>query len=127
MPGLEDRRIAPADLAKAVLMQQYFCVSNRVAGGLVKLILKEIFRLTNEPVVNKEHEFSVDGSGLPTSIKQNYENDCKAEKAKKGYGKMIAMVGTTYKLFSSVAFTGAPEDNESPYFEPLLSETAACY
>jgi hypothetical protein len=83
----------PSDLAKAVLMQQYFCVSNRTAEGLVKLfmekmgirnifsyktierayedplvvlILQEIFKLTQEPVKKKEHVFSPDGTGLPT-------------------------------------------------------------
>lgn len=144
----------PADLAKAVLMQQYFCVSNRVAEGLVKLfmekmrikgafsyktierayedplvtlILKEIFRLTQEPVKDKEHEFSVDGSGLPTSIKQNYENDCRKDGKRRGYEKMIAMVGSAYKLFSAYELAENPEDNESPYFSPLLVGTASCY
>lgn len=144
----------PADLAKAVLLQQYFQVSNRVAAGLVRLfmekmrirnsfsyktierayedplvtlILREIFRLTQEPVRDKEHEFSIDGSGLPTSIKQNYESECRDEKAKRGYEKMIAMVGTNYKLLAAVEFTEEPEDHESPYFEALLTTTAACY
>lgn len=144
----------PSDLAKAVLMQQYFQVSNRVAAGLVKLfqekmridnafsyktierayedplvtlILKEVFSMTQEPVKDKEHGFSADGSGLPTSTKQNYENDCRGEKAKRGYEKMIAMVGCTYKLFSAVAFADEPEEHESPYLETLLSETATHY
>lgn len=144
----------PSDLAKAVLMQQYFCVSNRTAEGLVKLfmekmgirnsfsyktierayedplvvlILQEIFRLTQEPVKEKEHVFGPDGTGLPTSMKQNWEDDRKKNHKGKGYEKMIAMVGCTYKLFSSLVITENPEDHESPYFEPLLAETAALY
>ncbi|MCS4542101.1 MAG: hypothetical protein HY929_07280 [Euryarchaeota archaeon] len=120
----------PSDSAKAMLMQQYFCASNRTAEGLVllfkekmriakafsyktierdyedplvTLILKEIFRLTQEPVSDKEEKFSPDGSGLPTSIKQNWEKDFRNGE-KKGYEKMIAMVGSTYKLFSAIVF-----------------------
>jgi len=144
----------PGELAKAVLMQQYFCVANRVAEGLVllfqekmrikqsfsyktierayedplvTLILREIFRLTQEPVRDKEHVFAPDGTGLSMSMKQNWENDCRSEKAKKGYEKLIAMVGCTYKLISAFELAEEPSDNESPYFEPLLVETASRY
>lgn len=144
----------PRGLAKAVLMQQYFSVSNRVAEGLVKLfmekmgiknvfsyktierayedplvtlILREIFRLTQEPVRDKEHVFSPDGTGLSMSMKQNWENDCRKRSEKKGYEKTIAMVGGTYKLFSAFELAEDPQDHESPYFEPLLAETTACY
>jgi transposase len=147
--------VSPRDLAKAILMQQYFGVSNRVAEGLVllfrekmrirntfsyktierayenplvTLILHEVFRMTQEPVNDREHSFGIDGSGLSTSIKQNWAKDknCKG-KATKGYEKMIAMVGTSYKLFSAVTFTENPRANESPYLEPLLMETAEIY
>lgn len=144
----------PADLAKAVLMQQYFSVSNRVAEGLVRLfkekmriknafsyktierayedplvtlILGEIFRMTQEPVSGREHVFAPDGTGLSRSMKQNWENDRRGRKTGKGYEKMIAMVGCTYKLLSAVEFPDNPEAHESPYFEPLLEETSACY
>lgn len=144
----------PTDLAKAVLMQQYFCVSNRIAAGLVKLfreklrlkdtfsyksierayeeplvtlLLKEIFRLTQEPVREKERVFSPDGTGVSTSTKQNWENDRRKGAQKKGYEKMIAMVGCTYKVFSAFEQTASPEDHESPYFGPLLAETNASY
>jgi transposase len=144
----------PADLAKVVLMQQYFCVSNRQAQGLsqlfaekmrlektfsyktierayedplVTLILREVFKLTGEPVRGREHVFAPDGTGLSTSMKQNYENDSRSGKVKKGYEKMVAMTGCTFKLFSAVRFADNSTDNESPYFEPLLAETAARY
>ncbi len=144
----------PADLAKAVLMQQYFGVSNRAAAGLVRLfmekmrikdafsyktierayddslvtlILDEIFRMTHEPVKDREHVFAPDGTGLSRSAKQNWENDRRSKKPKKGYEKMIAMVGCTYKLFSAVEFPENPEAHESPFFEALLSDTAASF
>jgi len=89
------------DVAKALLLQSYFGVSDRVAAGLVRLfkeklgianefsyktiergydpspvseILQEVFRLTNEYGNAKEDTFSVDGTGDPTSTKVNYES-----------------------------------------------------
>ncbi|MFQ5815713.1 MAG: transposase [Candidatus Hydrothermarchaeaceae archaeon] len=144
----------PADLAKAVLMQHYFSVSNRVAEGLVRLfmekmgiknafsyktierayedplvtlILREIFKMTQEPVRDKEHVFSPDGTGLSMSMKQNWENECRKDGEKRGYEKMIAMVGGTFKIFSAFELAENPQAHESPYFEPLLAETASCY
>ena len=89
------------DVAKALLLQTYFGVSDRVAAGLVRLfkeklgiadefsyktiergydpspvseILREVFRLTNEQGNAKETTFGVDGTGEPTSSKVNYES-----------------------------------------------------
>lgn len=91
----------PADIAKILLLQSYFGVSNRVAAGLVRVfkeklrisnefsyktiergydpspitvILQEVFRLTNEYGNSKETTFSTDGSGDPASMKVNYES-----------------------------------------------------
>lgn len=143
-----------SDEAKVILMQQYFCISNRVAAGYALLfkeklhlskvfsyktieraysdpevtqVLTEVFRLTQKPVSEKEHTFGPDGTGLSTSMKQNYENDRQSGKVHKGYEKLLVMVGCTYKLFSAFQFAASPVDNESPYFEPLLAQTAQCY
>ena len=91
-------------------MQQYFCVSNRVAAGYALLfkeklhldkvfsyktierayqdlqvtqILQQIFTLTQEPVCEREHAFGPDGTGLSTSMKQNYETDRQSGKVHK--------------------------------------------
>lgn len=147
-------RSSPIDQGKVVLLQQYFCISNGVAEGyavlfceklclkkvfsyktieraygdpLVSLILEEVFRLTHEPVKQKEHVFAVDGTGLSRSMKQNYENDRRSGRMKKGYEKLMAIVGCKYKLFSAFRLASNSVDNESPYFEPLLSETAGRY
>jgi transposase len=104
---------SPSDVAKALLLQSYFGVSNRVAAGLVDLfeeklgiskafsyktiergydpgpvtqILQEVFRLTNELGNSMEGTFSVDGSGDPTSMKANYESVRSEQKRKKGEG-----------------------------------------
>jgi hypothetical protein len=92
---------SPADIAKVMLMQSYFGVSNRVAAGLalvfkeklrlsdtfsyktiergydpgpVTRILQEVFKLTNEYGNANEDTFSFDGTGEPTSTKVNYES-----------------------------------------------------
>jgi transposase len=92
---------SPRDVAKVLLMQSYFGVSNRVAAGLalvfkeklrlsdtfsyktiergydpgpVTRILQVVFRLTNEYGNANEDTFSFDGTGEPTSTKVNYES-----------------------------------------------------
>ena len=144
----------PEDLAKAILMQQYFCVANRMAAGLVllfrekmgikqafsyktierayedpfvTLILNEVFKMTQEPVKELEKNFSADGTGLSTSMKQNWERDRNDEKKRAGYEKMVSMVGTTYGLISAVELPDNPAAHESPFFAPLLEETASSY
>ena len=144
----------PEDLAKAILIQQYFCVANRLAAGLVllfkekmgmkhtfsyktierayedplvTLILNEVFKMTQEPVKELEKNFSGDGTGLPTSMKQNWERDRDDEEKHAGYEKMVAMIGTTYKLISAVEFPENPMAHDSPFLGPLLQETAGSY
>jgi transposase len=136
---------SPFDLAKAVLLQQYFQCSNRVTEGLVELfkeklwieesfsyktlerayedpliilILKELFELSQEPT--KEKSMSLDGSGLPQSLKQNWERD-KKEGSTKDYLKLIASFGSETKLICSFTLVEGTA-NESPYFQPLVQQ-----
>ncbi len=101
----------PDDIAKAILMQQYLGMANRSTEGLVilfkekirlsttfsyktversyedpfvTLILNEVFKMTQEPISDKEHSFAIDGTCLPTSIKQNWENDKPKKTENKG-------------------------------------------
>lgn len=144
----------PEDLAKTILMQQFFGVANRTTAGLVllfkekmgikhafsyktierayddplvTLILNEVFRMTQEPVKEVEKNFSADGTGVPTSMKQNWERDKNGDGKQTGYEKMVAMVGTTYKLISAVEFPDPPTANEAQLLAPLLDETAGIY
>jgi len=137
------------DRAKAIMLQEYFEVSNRVAAGLVRvfkeklnirelltykdiersyenpyviLVLKLLFEKTNEAVRGKETEITGDGTGLATSIKQNYENDKGDEKKMRLYDRMVFMMGTEYKLLSAVEITEGTA-NEGPFIIPLLEET----
>lgn len=43
------------------------------------------------------------------------------------FEKIIGMVGIHTKIFSSIAVTGKPHDNESPYMEGLVIETSKRY
>jgi transposase len=150
LPGQQPK--SPFDLAKAVLIQQFYQVSNRVAAGLARLfkeklgleedltykdieraysnpdvqdILREVLRMSNEPIKGKEARFSIDGTGMETSIKQNYADDKGDEKKKAVYRMLISMVGVEYKMFSASAVNG-PGD-ESPFLIPLLEETAGIF
>lgn len=137
------------DKAKAILVQQYFQVSNRETAGLLllfkeKLNIKElmsyktverayenphvvlIFRLllekSNQPVIGKETRFAGDGTGIPTTIKHNYANDRGDFKQMKLYDRMICILGTEYKVISAVEVTDGT-GNESPFIKPLMQET----
>lgn len=139
------------DKAKAILIQQYFEVSNRVAAGLIKIlnvgiktdltykdieraysnphvlaIMCTIFDMCNEPVRDRETRFSIDGSGLPNSIKQNYANEKRDSNKVASYDMFIGMIGVRYKLFSAFDIVNG-NDNECPYLIPLLKETSQKY
>lgn len=141
------------DRGKAVMLQQYFECSNRVAAGLVKLfkekldikemltykdietayenpcvvlVLKLLFEKTNEPVKALETQFTGDGTGLTTSIKQNYANDKEDDKKIRLYDKMIGIVGVKYKMMSAVEITEGTA-NEAPFIVPLLEATNKLY
>ena len=97
------------DKAKAILMQQFFQCSNRVAEGFVKLFKEKLgikeyltykdierayenpevtliihvaHQLSNEPVKDNEKDFCIDGTGLPESSKQNYASEKDKRKGK---------------------------------------------
>jgi transposase len=144
------------DLAKALLMQQYFGTANRQTEGLVLLfkekvglrrafshktveraygredvraVLNEVFDLTVEVVADVETGLAVDGSGLPTSMKVNYE--AQKGKGNGGAGKRAAWehavttIGTDTKVLTAVAVLGRPEDSECPVLPDLLPAAGA--
>jgi len=141
------------NLAKAVMVQQYFETSNRVTAGLLRvlkeklnltedltykdierayenphviLIFKLLFEKTKEPVKHLEEGFTGDGTGMPTSIKQNYANDKDDVKKVRLFDMMIFTMGTEYKLLTGVEITRGPVD-ENPFIVPLLKETKRQY
>jgi hypothetical protein len=105
-----------------------------------------IFQLTNEPVQGLEKVFSVDGSGSPTSVKQNYAEDRQrqhrnknknAEKITKrddllasstsdpkhDYVYKVAAIGTKYKLFSGWISTTDHSLGETTLFPEVMTQT----
>ena len=166
----------PSDIAKVLLLQSYMGVPNRVAGGLIYLfdgklglsqhfsyktiergydkksvdrILDMVFQLTNEPVRELEKVFSVDGSGSPTSVKQNYAEDRQRQKQSKTKSKSepkselklgdswpastsdprhdyvykVAAIGTKYKLFSGWTSTTDHSLGETTLFPHVMAQT----
>lgn len=151
--------IFPGDLVKAILLQQYFQVSNRVSQGLVMLfqekmdisesfsyksieraygnvvvqkILHHIFIITQRPVSDKESEFSTDGTGIPTSIKYNYEHEKHGKK--KGeerkldtFEQAIITIGSRYQLISDFIITENPHAGESPFLKEAIERVSDLY
>lgn len=139
------------DLAKVILTQIYFQVGERQASGLAslfkeKLLLSEIpsprtigraykraevqyvigkvFEMTSAPIEKKETSFSADGTGLPLSIKQNYENDREKKAKHAGYDKMAVMISNTFHIATAmVSEKGTAHDNL--LFEQLIKNTAS--
>lgn len=139
------------DLAKAILVQQYFETSNRVTAGVLRvlnlnlqgpvsykalerayenpnvlLVMRLLFEKTQEPVRHLEKDFTGDGTGVPSSIKQNYESDKGDVKKVALYDMMIGVMGTTYGFISAVEVVKGPVD-ENPFIKPLLEETRERY
>lgn len=160
----------PSDVAKVLLLQSYLDVPNRVAEGMIYLfseklglskgfsyktiergydresvneILNMVFNLTNEPVRDLEKRFSVDGSGTPTSVRQNYNADRQRQNAKrsKSKGKGEAhdslppstdkkhdyvyketIIGTKYKLFAGWTSTTDHSIGETTLFPEVFAQ-----
>ena len=167
-----------SDVAKVLLLQSYFGVPNRVAEGLIYLfseklglndgfsyktiergydrksvdkILDVVFNLTNEPVHDLEKVFSIDGSGTPTSVKQNYAADRQRQNRKKSkesnvssnscgdetlptdswpkstfdskhdYVYKVAVIGTKYKLFAGWKSTTDHSIGETSMFHDVMA------
>lgn len=108
-----------ADVAKALLMQSYLGVPNRVAEGIVRLLgpslglsegfsyktvergygrpdvealLDEVLALSNLPVKDLEKVFAVDGTGNSTRKRQNYA-DARAGQKREGDREGTKVVG----------------------------------
>jgi len=156
----------PGDVAKVLLLQSYLNVPNRVAEGMIHLfkeklglsktfsyktiergydkkavyrILDLVFDLTNEPVRDLETTFSVDGSGSPTSVKQNYNADRQRQNSKRSreksdqddkfalstfkkrdYVYKAAIIGVRFKLFASWKSTTDHSIGETTMFPEVF-------
>ena len=109
--------VDPGDIAKVLLLQEFFGVSNRIAEGFLHLfaeklgisrtfsyktiergydreavdqILNEVIKITNEAVRGKETTFSFDGTGFSNSTKVNYAQKRQAQNEKRKSAKTKA-------------------------------------
>lgn len=139
-----------SDLAKIVLMKEFFQVGERQAEGLgmlfreklslknsvsassigraysnpdVQVILLQVFEMTSKPISDKETSFSADGTGLPLSIKQNYANDRDNQEKHAGYDKMAVMVSNNFHIATGFAHAEGTA-NDAPLLIPVLKQTA---
>jgi transposase len=143
---------SPPDLAKAVLLQQYVEMSNRPLAGALSLYgerlgikaglgYKDVERAYSNPdvsvlvlglfdlsvrAVRDEREFSVDGTGLSTSMKDNWESYLYSRQGKRCrysvFEKIVCVVGQRYGLVSAFKVLGSMHGNESPALRPLVGE-----
>jgi transposase len=154
------------DIAKVLLMQTYFGVPNRVAEGLLRLfgeklgisrefsyktiergydraavnrLLDEVLALTNRPIEGLEKVFAPDGTGFPSSRKENYA-DHRAHQRSEGrdagawpddlspapYRVPVfgaGMIGTKFKLYTAWRGSADPRMGELSHFAYLLART----
>lgn len=137
------------DLAKILLMKEYFHVAERQAEGLAFLckerlalkniysastigraysradvqgILGKVFDLTSEPIKNEETSFSADGTGLTLSTKQNYANDRDDQTKHAGYDKAMIMISNNFHIATGFVHANGTA-NDSPLFAPALEQT----
>lgn len=157
------------DIAKVLIMQTYFGVPNRVAEGLLLLfaeklgisesfsyktiergydrtavnrLLDKVVELTNVPIQGLETVFSADGTGMPSSRKENYADERarqNSESREAGHWPMtpttgvrrpvfgVGMIGVTYKLYTGWMGSGERPIGETAAFPTVLARTKAMH
>jgi transposase len=159
-----------SDIAKVLIMQTYFAVPNRVAEGLLLLfgeklgisrefsyktiergydrtavnrILDEVVALTNAPIQGLEKVFAPDGTGFPSSRKENYA-DRRQRQPSEGReegawppGEVpgpyripvfgAGMIGVRFKLYTAWRGSCDRRVAEISHFPDLLARTKALH
>ncbi|MGI0061828.1 MAG: hypothetical protein ACREBA_05180 [Nitrosotalea sp.] len=152
----------PGDVAKALLLQAYFGVSNRVAAGLAELfaeklgisssfsyktiergydpsavtrILEKVFELTARLGNHTEDTFSLDGTGNPSSVKENYEQVRSYQRKRDGLPDWTGVsrrhtfqffeisVGVHTKMIAGFASVAGQSVGELGLFPSVLGQT----
>lgn len=102
-------------------------------------ILNVVFTITNKCVSGLEKIFSVDGSGTPTSIKQNYARDREMQRKKQSkkpsdafpqspfsskhdYMYKEIIIGTRYKLVAGFVSSGDHTKGETTLFPIVFTQ-----
>jgi transposase len=118
----------PDDVAKALLLQSYFGVSNRMASGLVELFAEKLG-------ISNEDTFSFDGTGDRVSSKENYEavrSDQRKEcdtpdwtglPPRHAFQLAVIASGVHTKMIAGFASTGDRSMGELSMFSDVLYQT----
>ncbi len=142
---------AARDLAKTLLLQQYFQSSNRVTQGYARLfreklnldrvphykaierayedarvrrVLDDVFDLTQRPEQGHVQGLTLDGSGLPRSVKANWESQKQTPQAKREhYDGSVTMLTVPHLMIAAHVPLAVGFDNECPTLKPLLEAT----
>ena len=149
--GRPKRPGAVADLAKAVLLQQYLGDSDRRLIGSLSLFseklgmssspgYKDVERAYADPdvavvllaffdltvgVVRDVRDFAIDGTGLSTSIKDNWETYLFSKQRRYAvFEKLVCAVGQRYGVVSAFRVLDSMHGHESPYLRPLVEEVS---
>lgn len=163
-------KIPVSDVIKILLAQTYFGFSNRRSEGIIRVaygplgisrefsyktiergydpdrtgeLLAEVMYLTNEPVRRLENVFGIDGTGQPTSVKQNYENDRRLQRTKKnsqsstsdgwpasqhctkhGYVYGVGIIGTVSKMYAAWKSNTDRSKGELRFFKELIQKAS---
>jgi len=148
-PGRPRRPGGVCDLAKVVLLQQYMGMANRRLEGCldifsdrlglvslpgykdveraygdpdVTVILLGLFDLTVQAVKDVS-DFAVDGTGLSTSIKDNWYSYHIGHQVRYSiFEKIVCVVEEGYGLVSAFKLLESMHGGESPALRPLLEE-----
>lgn len=143
------------DLAKTLLVQQHFQISNRAAEGYarflkeklrlervphykaierayedarVRRVLDEVFALTQLPERGQAEGYTLDGSGLPRDAKGNWERDKTTKDAKKErFDGAVAMLTVPHMIVTAHVPRIVGFENESPTLKPLIEQTLTHY
>jgi transposase len=138
-----------SDLAKAVLVQQYLGYSDRRLVGWLRLYseklglvglpgYKDVERAYGDPdvtvlllaffdltvgAVRGVRGFAIDGTGLSTSIKDNWERFLFSKQRRYSvFEKLVCVVGQRYGVVSAFRVLDSMHGHESPYLRPLVEE-----
>lgn len=142
-----------ANVAKAVLLMEFLKVSERAASSWtwvfaeklgitqelsprsigrgfenpdVIFILERVFECTAESFAKAESDAAIDATGVPESIKQNYESTKSGDIVKaEGFFKLSIAVGTECHGISAFALSRHRAD--SPFFQRLLEDTKSVW
>lgn len=101
-----------------------------IQDKMVTKYLRQLYQVIAEPLKDVEIYFAADGSGISNSYGRSrwmtIRHTKKEEKQRRFYSKLHIMIGTKTGIIASARITDG-HAHESPYFRPLLDDTAKIF